>query len=111
MNLKISYIDNKDYFYRIVNDLNMISNGELIDDLYFYDDNNSEINLINKLNIMIDYFNISFDNKKYMTCLNKMIIDVIDEDDNNKLSNYYNKIKHTFECVLSKIDLSLSIND
>ena len=61
MNLKISYFDNnisfnneniqvieienKKMFFKLINDFISIKNGEKLNELYFYNDENEEINL------------------------------------------------------------------
>ena len=67
MNLKVTYfeniitfcnemiqvieIENKKIFYQFVNNLFYIKNGEKINDLYFYDNQNKEIDLTSKIEI------------------------------------------------------------
>ena len=42
-------IENKNYFYKIVNDINSISNGNILEDVIFSDDEYKELNLSNKI--------------------------------------------------------------
>ena len=44
-------IENKQYFYRLVNDLNSISNGEIVADISLLNNDNKEINVANKIKI------------------------------------------------------------
>ena len=60
----MSYYCNKSYFYKIVNDINNISVGNVIEDVIFTDDEYKELNLSNKINIIFDYFNFDFNSKK-----------------------------------------------
>ena len=65
-------IENKIYFYRLINELNYISNGADSpeeDNIKFFK-NNNELNLFNKIDVYIDYFNIDFNSKKIINSFN-----------------------------------------
>lgn len=104
-------VENRAYFYRLVKELNDISHGDLSENISFYDNNGKELNLCNKINVIIDYFNIDFNSKKTLSVLYKIIKDNIDEDTNVRINSYYNKIKNTINKALVNLDLSLSVND
>ena len=104
-------VENKNYFYRIVNDLNTIYNGNISDDLTIYDNENNEIDLTNKISVMIDYFNIDFNSKKLINTLSKSIIENIDIEDLNKIKFNYNKIKNIISKSLNEYDFSISFID
>ena len=53
-------VENKSYFYRIVNCFNSLYVGDKIDEINFYDEKFNEINLNNKILIMYDFFNFDF---------------------------------------------------
>lgn len=101
-------IENKAYFYRLVNNLNCISNGIdiLQDDIKFFK-KDDEVNLFNKIDLYIDYFNIDFNSKKIISNLYKSLKNTITEEDKSKINNYYLKIKN----ILSKsfLDYNLPI--
>lgn len=101
-------IENKNYFYRIINDLYSLSNSEIVEEITFYDSNNKELNS-NKLKIFVNYFNFEFDSKKYTTDINKYIVNEMDENDKNSLLKAYNKLIDTFLKILNKSDLPLQI--
>lgn len=103
-------VENKKYFFRIINNLLLI-NDEYNDEILFFDDNYKEINLTNKLNIIIDYFNIDFNNKKYLTEVNKLFIEQLTEDNRKKINNEYKKIISLLKTNLNKIDIPITIND
>lgn len=127
MNLNIKYIDNnisfndniincleienKSYFYRIVNSLNNIANGELVEDIIFTDDNYKELNLSNKINIVFDYFNFDFNSKKIISLINKKINENISIQDKDNLAKLYNKIKKIYTPLINDFDLNLTINN
>lgn len=104
-------IENKTYFYRVVNDFNSLSLGELNDSIYIYDNNNNEINLCNKINIIVDYFNIDFNSKNIINKLYKSINNDVNIENRNKLSINYNKIKKIIVNILNECDFKLDLND
>ena len=53
-------IENKRYFYRIVNDLYTISKGNIVDDITLFDDNNQEVNYLNKLKLFLNFFDFGY---------------------------------------------------
>ena len=103
-------VENKKYFFRIINNLLLI-NDEYNDEILFFDENFEEINFTNKLNIIIDYFNIDFNNKKYLTEVNKLFIEQLTEDNRKKINNEYKKIISLLKTNLNKIDIPITIND
>lgn len=104
-------IENKNYFYRCVRDLNLISNGDVLDCVYCFDNNNEEIIISNKVMIISDYFN--FDNlfKSYSSSLIKYISNLCDDEINNKMALIYKKLKKDFSRFITQIDLPIIIND
>lgn len=59
-------IENKVYFYRLINELNLLSKSIPSDNIIFLDEGNNEIYLSNKIDLYIDYFNIEFNSKKLL---------------------------------------------
>lgn len=104
-------IENKNYFYRIINELNMISNGNEVGDINFFDEDGKEINLSNKINLIIDYFNIDFNSKKILNSLYKSIKDNIDEEIEFKINSSYKRICELISKTLTEYDFPLVIND
>ncbi len=104
-------IENKSYFYRLINDFNLVSKNVLSDNIKFFDDKNSEINLSNKIDVVVDYFNIDFNSKKITNSLYKLISTNIGDDDKSKLENYYAKIKNVLSKSFLDYNLPLIIND
>lgn len=127
MNIKIDYFDNiinlkedktwsieienPKCFFRTVNNFIEISNGSQIEELYFFDNENNEINLANKLLIVTDYFNINNTLKKYSNNLQKYIIKETKEEIVNDLSLKYKQLIEKFSKSLSNIDLPITINN
>ena len=104
-------VENKNYFYKIVKELNNIANGEMEDNVIFTDNESNEINIINKINIIIDYFNIEFNSKKILSLINKKINSSISVNDKDNLSKLYNKIKKIYIPILNDMDLNIDINN
>lgn len=104
-------VENKNYFYKIVKELNNIANGEMENNIIFTDNESNEINIINKINIIIDYFNIDFNSKKILSLINKKINSSISVNDKDNLSKLYNKIKKIYIPILNDMDLNIDINN
>ncbi len=127
MNLKINYFDNNikienDYvqvieienkktFYRLVSDLYKIKNDEKLDEVFFYDDNNQEINMYNKVDLYVNFFDIDLNSKKNLNALNKNIINSLTDNVKEEILNNFKKLAKSFTKILSDIDLPLSLND
>ena len=104
-------IENKSYFYKIVNDINNISVGNVIEDVVFTDDEYKELNLSNKINIIFDYFNFDFNSKKIISIINKKVNENISINDKGNLSKLYNKIRKIYLPILNDMDLNIDINN
>ncbi len=104
-------IENKNYFYKVVNDINSISNGNILEDVIFSDDEYKELNLSNKINMVFDYFNFDFNSKKIISIINKKINDNISVENKENLSKLYNKIRKIYLPILNDMDLNIDINN
>ncbi|MCI5984492.1 MAG: type II-A CRISPR-associated protein Csn2 [Firmicutes bacterium] len=104
-------IENKSYFYKIVNDINNISVGNVIEDVIFTDDEYKELNLSNKINIIFDYFNFDFNSKKIISIINKKVNENILINDKDNLSKLYNKIRKIYLPILNDMSLNIDINN
>lgn len=104
-------IENKKSFYRLVNDFVSISFGNSVDDINLYDDNFEEVNILGKVSIIIDYFNINFDVKKYNAEINKIVLKNIDEKMQQEFLTNYRKLYNSLKKVLNDIDLPLLITN
>ena len=127
MNLKINYFDNNikienDYiqvieienkktFYRLLSDLYKIKNDEKLDEVFFYDDNKEEINMYNKVDLYVNFFDIDLNSKKNLNALNKNIINSLTDNVKEEILNNFKKLSRSFTKILSDIDLPLSLND
>lgn len=95
-------------FYRMVCDLNSISCGNINEDVYFYEGLN-ELNMTKRIRLVIDYFNIDFNEKANINCLNDYLYSNISDTSVCLINDYYNKIKDIVFSSLS--DTSISIDD
>lgn len=105
-------IENKIYFYRLINELNYISNGADSpeeNNIKFFK-NNNELNLFNKIDVYIDYFNIDFNSKKIINSLYRALKTTISEEDKIKIANYYLKIKNILSKSFLDYNLPLTIS-
>lgn len=104
-------IENKKYFYRLVNDLYSIYHSSIIEDIIFLNEEDTEINYSNKLKIFLNYFDFNFDSKKYMNEISKYVNNQIDEKDRDALVNQYAKILAIYKRILNNIDLPLFVEN
>lgn len=127
MNLKINYFDNKikienNYiqvieienhktFYRFVSDLYKIKNDEKLNEIFFYDNSNLEINMYNKVELYINFFDIDINSKKNLNILNKKIISSLTDNIKSDILNNFKKLSKSFNKVLLDVDLPLCLND
>ncbi len=104
-------IENRGYFYRCISDFVKISNGDVLEDIYCFDNENQEISLSNRVSTIFDYFNFETIFKRYTVNLNKYIINNSDDITKDKLAKDYKKIKLNIMKYFSKLDLPISINE
>lgn len=104
-------VENKAYFYRLINEFNLISKGVISDNIFFLDEDDNELNLLNKIDLYIDYFNIEFNSKKIINNLYKVLKTNINEEDKIKINKCYLKIKNILSKSFLDYNLPLVIND
>lgn len=104
-------VENKVYFYRLINEFNLISKGVISDNIFFLDEDSNELNLLNKIDLYIDYFNIEFNSKKNINNLYKILKTNINEEDKAKINKYYLRIKSILSKSFLDYNLPLIIND
>lgn len=103
-------VENKKYFYRMINDLINISiNGEK--PIMCLNNDLEEINVGNKVKVFIDYFNFEFESKKYNNDLIKYLNETIFLEEKDKLLNIYNKYINQYRKLLYEIDLPVVIQN
>lgn len=109
-NINVIEIENKDYFYRVVSELNSMSMGNIVENIHFFDNDFKEINLYGKISVVFDFFNFNLDSKKLQTLINKKINENLDAVQKTELSRVYEKVKKIYMPILNDLDLNLTIN-
>lgn len=102
-------IENKSYFYRLVNDLHNICDGNIVDNISLFDSDNNEINYLNKFKMVIDFFDFEFNSKKISTDIIKYISKNISTELKDSVLNQYNKIIKLYRKELNNINIPLKI--
>ena len=95
-------VENKKYFYRIIDILIKYSEGIFIEDNLF--DTNFNIRVI------IDYFNLELNNRKTLNNINKIIISNLTPEYLVDITNLYKKFLKNYEKILKEIDIPLTVN-
>lgn len=108
--INVIEIENKKYFFRTVNDLIQLNEG-ILEEIKVFDDNFKEVNLTNKINIIIDYFNIDFNNKKIQNEIYKKTLIKTDEKISKQITNEYKKLSLLIKKLIKNIDLPIFIDD
>ena len=104
-------VENKVYLFRIIQEFNKITNGEMSDVISVFDNKYNEINIKNKFDLYFDFFNLDINNKKIHSKIYEHIINNLSEEDNVKIINHYNKIMKIFNKELSNLNLDININE
>lgn len=92
---------NKRYIYRIINDF-ITLNDENNDNVKIIVDGDIKTNI--KQNILFDYFNINFEEKKIQNVLFQKIDELMDEKEKDKINAIYNKLINIYKKVLNNFD-------
>lgn len=100
-------MENKKFFYRFVRDLYSISNGDVLEEFIFLDDNNKEISVFNKIKIFNNFFEFDFNSKKYNMEILKQLVSEINDEDKNEILNLQKKIYTKVNKQLNKYDIPL----
>lgn len=103
-------IENKDYFYYLVNDFIQLENGSFVENIRFVDNDGTERSHIMFM-VIINYFVFSFDSTKMNNYVMKQILGSIESKDKESISKEFQKICKCFSRILEKIDLPLSFSD
>lgn len=127
MNLKFDYLDNvlsvqnnkiltfeicnKNYFYRTVNTFITLNNGNIPSGLFVSDDDLNEINLTNKVFVVLDYFNFDSLFNKYTSNIIKLVAESVTEENRIKIVNNFKKIVNYFNKTLDDIDFNINFNE
>ena len=107
-NINVLEIENKKIFFRLINDLNQICNGNVIEGIKTFIDD-KEVSITNKVNVISDYFNIDF--SKYMLSINKLINENLKDNSDKSLLLLYKKLIQKYNSIISTVDLPIMVNN
>lgn len=107
-NINVLEIENKKVFFRLINDLNQICNGNVIEEIKAFSDD-KEINITNKVNVISDFFNIDF--SRYMLLINKLINENLKDNSDKSLLLLYKKLIQKYNNIISTVDLPIAVNN
>lgn len=107
-NINVLEIENKKIFFRLINDLNQICNGNVIEEIKTFIDD-KEVSIINKVNVISDYFNIDF--SRYMLSINKLINENLKGNSDKSLLLLYKKLIQKYNSIISTVDLPIMVNN
>lgn len=107
-NINVLEIENKKIFFRLINDLNQICNGNVIEEIKTFIDD-KEVSIINKVNVISDYFNIDF--SRYMLSINKLINENLKGSSDKSLLLLYKKLIQKYNSIISTVDLPIMVNN
>lgn len=109
--INVIEIENKKIFYRFVRDLYSISNGDVLEEFVYLNNNNIEINLVNKIKIINNYFDFDFTSKKYGVEIIKKLVSNINDEDKDAIIVLQNRIYQKVNKQLQKFDIPLFISN
>lgn len=78
---------------------------------YIIDNNNIEINLVNKIKIINNYFDFDFTSKKYGVEIIKKLVSNINDEDKDAIIMLQNRIYQKVNKQLQKFDIPLFISN
>lgn len=103
-------IENKDYFYYLVNDFIQLENGLFVENIRFLENDGTERSHIT-FKVIVNYFVFSFDSTKINNYVMKQILSSIESKEKENINKEFQKICKCFLEILGKIDLPLSFED
>ena len=106
--INVLEIENKKVFFRLINDLNQICNGNVIEEIKAFSDD-KEIHITNKVNVISDFFNIDF--SRYMLSINKLINENLKDNSDKSLLLLYKKLIQKYNSIISTVDLPIAVNN
>lgn len=102
-------IENKAYFFRFVNALYHIMNGEGEEGIQFYDENLKEMNCNGKIQVISNYFQFDFNTKRIQSALIKYVNENMSDDEKTRISGCYSNFIKEYKKVLSKLDIAVDL--
>ena len=104
-------IYNKKFFYRFIKDLNLIENGNTIEEITAFNKQNEEITLTNKIEILSDFLDFDLYNKKYSSDFQKYIVKNSEEKNIDKIVKEYSKVYDLISNIVNLIDIPITIKN
>ncbi len=104
-------IYNKKFFYRFIKDLNLIEDGNTIEEITAFNKQNEEITLTNKIEILSDFLDFDLYNKKYSSDFQKYIVKNSEEKNIDKIVKEYSKVYDSISNIVNLIDIPITIKN
>lgn len=104
-------VGNKNYLYRIMQDIIILKNGEQSENIECFDLENNEINISNKINLITNFFEFDFNDKKTITKINKDIQSQTSEETKNIINDLYRKLVVCVTENINNIDYPVIVNN
>ncbi len=104
-------IYNKKFFYRFIKDLNLIENGNNIEEITAFNKQNEEITLTNKIEILSDFLDFDLYNKKYSSDFQKYIVKNSEEKNIDKIVKEYSKVYDSISNIVNLVDIPITIKN
>lgn len=103
-------IENKKYLYRISSLFYLLNNGNVLDEVTCFDENNNEVTINNKIRMFSDYFDFSFNSKKYNNDINKYVVSNIEQYNSENILKAYSKLCILLNKELQDLDLPITVS-
>lgn len=104
-------IYNKKFFYRFIKDLNLIEDGNTIEEITAFNKQNEEITLTNKIEILSNFLDFDLYNKKYSSDFQKYIVKNSEEKNIDKIVKEYSKVYDSISNIVNLIDIPITIKN
>lgn len=104
-------IYNKKFFYRFIKDLNLIENGNNLEEITAFNKQNEEITLTNKIEILSDFLEFDSYNKKYSSDFQKYIVKNSEEINIDKIVKEYSKVYDSITNIVNLVDIPITIKN
>lgn len=104
-------IYNKKFFYRFIKDLNLIENGNNLEEITAFNKQNEEITLTNKIEILSDFLEFDSYNKKYSSDFQKYIVKNSEDKNIGKIVKEYSKVYDSITNIVNLVDIPITIKN
>lgn len=104
-------IYNKKFFYRFIKDLNLIENGNNLEEITVFNKQNEEITLTNKIEILSNFLEFDLYNKKYSSDFQKYIVKNSEEKNIDKIVKEYSKVYDSITNIVNLVDIPITIKN